>query len=445
MTYEYIIVGGGIGGLYTAYLLNKIFNKSNILVVEKQDHLGGRIDTIIDEETDTIIELGPSRIPNNQMNIQNLLKLLDLDSDLDFGKSSPAKFFINLGDVSYGSISTKSYYESVDRIISLDDKSELHKVITDLSEKIKDQEFCKLANSYSLYRLIEREYDTKTAELVKDQFGYTGDILYQNSLGALNMFKNEFKFDNRYNSLKHGLVQIVNKLYEYLTGVWVQFMFDTELIDIGKSKENYECFISNKQTKSILNCNEIVLAIPKESLILINYLRSLKESFDTVINKPLMRVYAFFPITKDENNNSKVWFDDLAGTLITNTLLRQIIPIDKSKGLIMIAYCDDEPADSLNELDKANNIIPEIMFHLNKLFPNKHIPLPTKIYRKYWSTGAHLWNPSVDIKKINDQMIKPLVNEDIFIVGEAYSVVHGWMEGALLTVHKFIKYKYESK
>lgn len=43
MIYDFIIVGAGISGLYTNYLLKKHNPKSNILILESSDRIGGRI------------------------------------------------------------------------------------------------------------------------------------------------------------------------------------------------------------------------------------------------------------------------------------------------------------------------------------------------------------------------------------------------------------------
>ena len=40
---DYVIIGGGISGLYTAYRLAQREHIGNITVVEKLDRLGGRL------------------------------------------------------------------------------------------------------------------------------------------------------------------------------------------------------------------------------------------------------------------------------------------------------------------------------------------------------------------------------------------------------------------
>jgi protoporphyrinogen oxidase len=44
MEYDYIIIGAGISGLYTAYLIKKHKN-SKILILEANNYIGGRMGT----------------------------------------------------------------------------------------------------------------------------------------------------------------------------------------------------------------------------------------------------------------------------------------------------------------------------------------------------------------------------------------------------------------
>jgi protoporphyrinogen oxidase len=44
--YDYIIIGGGLAGLYTAYKINQSEPKAKLLILERNRQMGGRIDTI---------------------------------------------------------------------------------------------------------------------------------------------------------------------------------------------------------------------------------------------------------------------------------------------------------------------------------------------------------------------------------------------------------------
>ena len=48
---------------------------------------------------------------------------------------------------------------------------------------------------------------------------------------------------------------------------------------------------------------------------------------------PLLRIYAKYP------KQNEVWFNNM-NTISTNSILRQIIPINYQTGLIMISYTD---------------------------------------------------------------------------------------------------------
>ena len=73
--YSIIIVGGGIAGLYTACKLqdNGI---TDILIIEKSDKLGGRIQTI--KYKKTIYEAGAARFSKYHIELIKLLKELNL-------------------------------------------------------------------------------------------------------------------------------------------------------------------------------------------------------------------------------------------------------------------------------------------------------------------------------------------------------------------------------
>ena len=74
MIYDYIIVGCGISGLYSDYLLNKDYK---LLVLEKNDYIGGRMKDI---------KLGAGIGQEKNKNVLNLLNLLKIPYTI--GKSN---------------------------------------------------------------------------------------------------------------------------------------------------------------------------------------------------------------------------------------------------------------------------------------------------------------------------------------------------------------------
>ena len=80
MIYDIIILGGGIAGLYTAYKLNKCSPHLKILLLEKENYLGGRVFTV--HQGDMNVEAGAGRFADNHLYLMELLKELKLTSKM---------------------------------------------------------------------------------------------------------------------------------------------------------------------------------------------------------------------------------------------------------------------------------------------------------------------------------------------------------------------------
>ncbi len=56
----------------------------------------------------------------------------------------------------------------------------------------------------------------------------------------------------------------------------------------------------------------------------------------------------------------------------------------------------------------------------------------------YWDCGVSIWKKGVDYKKLYKDMLQPIKNEKLYIIGENYSLDQAWMEGALDTSNKIL-------
>ena len=73
MIYDYIVLGGGISGLYCAYLLLKKSPKASVLVLEKYGAVGGRVHTYIDKHM--TVEAGAGRFNLSHSLLMDLLRV----------------------------------------------------------------------------------------------------------------------------------------------------------------------------------------------------------------------------------------------------------------------------------------------------------------------------------------------------------------------------------
>lgn len=412
---KYLVVGAGISGLYTAYSLYKEFKTNDILIIEKDNRIGGKIYSLNLEFGS--IEIGSGVILNNHSNTINLVHELGLQDKLLFSESlkSYAKLNFNEND---------GYYTST--IINLE-KTGFIDIVKDLKNKINNKEIdLDLVKSYSLFRLIERIYGIETANKMNDEFGYDGD-LRQNAINGIDMLINEVNTPIYF--MKGGMIQIIRKLKKFLEDKGINIYLNTKCIDIEKYGNKYKCILHNN---SDIETDNIILSIPKKSLCCINSLLPVREFLDSVFTKSLMRIYLIFPTSND------VWFENLNGIITTSTILRQIIPVDKKNGLLMI-YIADFAAESLYYLKKNNKLKYEVMFHLRRIFNDMNIPDPIKIISKYWDEATHLWKPTYDSEILSNKIIQPFFSEKIYIVGESFSNTQQWLNGALETVNSLMK------
>ena len=119
----------------------------------------------------------------------------------------------------------------------------------------------------------------------------------------------------------------------------------------------------------------------------------------------MLRIYATYPL----NSDSKPWFHDIEKQVTVNPL-RYVIPIDKSKGLIMISYTDGDDTNYWRRLE-GPALTTEIQKQTHLLFPEKTIPAPTYLMKHDWPSGCTYWLPGdYDVKQASKAALNPAPN-----------------------------------
>ena len=102
--YDYLIVGAGISGLYTAYKINQYYPNKKICIIEATSYIGGRLHTI--NYDGFTLDGGGARFNTKQYRVVSLVKELNLQSKLISisntikYKSVNPKYDINLESIS---------------------------------------------------------------------------------------------------------------------------------------------------------------------------------------------------------------------------------------------------------------------------------------------------------------------------------------------------------
>ena len=400
---KYLICGGGISGLYTALLLldKGLAKGSEIKIVEKSWRLGGRINTI--EKDSLKYEAGAGRFPDSHKLLLALIERYNL-KDKIWRLSDKKHCRIVLED----SIILPNM-EEVDQLMD-----KLVKLELDNSMRFK-----------TLAQLCNELFGLEQTQLLITSFGYDDEFYTRNAYDGLAAMKTDFRPEFHYNVLIGGLYQIIEGIKRELEKVGVSITLNLKLVDWnGKNAE----FVDFNGKKSKIEYEKLILALDKSALKQLPKLICHTENLlDSVEPGPLMRIYAKFPVNKE---TGFAWFHGLYKTT-TNLPIRMFIPINEEAGLCMISYSDRTTASEWQDLAILGDLEHFVMKYIRQMYPERTIPEPEWIEHYFWHNGCYYWIPYVDSEHNYSKIIQPFQN--IFICGESYSNVQGWIEGALKT------------
>ena len=418
MNYDYIIIGGGISGLYCAKrLVDQYKNMKKILLLDERSYYGGRLIT----NKQPHYEIGAARFNDNH---KLLIKLIEKYNLTKIELSSALDFISKINnEVTYYKDANETFQSIMTNIIKNSKKFNKKKLITMSTKQFID--------------II-----SQTPELSKkliNIFGYNSEFTKMNAYDSLRSFEHDF-ISKKFYVLQNGFSELCNNIVDENKKI-VDFKLHHNVVNIKKGDNIYEIsYINTKNNKKGTYVgNKIIIATKSEQLRQFNILKPIFPYLKCLYNAALLRIYAKYPLNKITN---KVWFYDLP-RITTNSFLRHIIPIDPTSGLIMISYTDGTDTnvfmeDKTRQILKKDEVIKKMIHdELKILFPNYNIPQPKYFKTHLWNVGAHHWKPKCDSKQIYNKIKNPLKN--IYIVGEAFSQKQAWVEGGLETIEHIIK------
>lgn len=424
--YDYVIIGGGISGLYCVdKLFEKYGNEKSILLLDERSYHGGRLLT----NKRPKFELGAARFNDNHVLLKKLLKKYN-------------KSYTKLGtqiDFIHDEHDRITYFNHAEEPF----KNYMMKIIK--KSKSFSESYLK---SVSLKDFIDKitgssELSSKLIHI----FGYDSEITQMNAFDSLESMENDFMASNFY-VLNQGFSSLCESISDALNkNKNIEMYKNSRVIDVkllqdktSASMYNIKYIHLTKDIKLNINSRNIIFAIKSKQITNFPLLKSIHRYTACIYDAPLLRVYAKYP--KQKSHNDKVWFHTLNRTT-TNNMLRQIIPIDKESGLIMISYTDGHDTKPFCDLKNGKLILKSdeelkkiISTQLDQLFPHCKISKPTYFKAYLWNIGAHHWKPGCDSEQIIQKARKPM--NGVYVIGEAFSRKQAWVEGALDSVEDII-------
>ncbi|WP_415327010.1 flavin monoamine oxidase family protein [Chryseobacterium sp. MMS23-Vi53] len=346
-------------------------------------------------------------------------------------------------------------------------------------------------NDLGFWNLLKDQVSQEGYEFLANAGGYYSNTINWNSAEAFPYMVGDFSADTKYKTIEEGYdsiaYAIANAYMEYDSEgatIWsenklITFRKDHPLLTTHK----YELTFLNLKTNTTwkVYANSIVLAMPRKSLELldqnnfffnVNENSKLNYNIRSVIMEPAFKILMGFPYP---------WWKELGidhGHSITDLPMRQCYYFGTDEqtdnSMLLGSYGDMETetfwkalsddkilfevkaakSASLKELHELDDVqatklmVDELMAQLRELHGDQiTIPEPYVTYFKDWTddpfgAGYHAWKAGYLVKDVMPYMRKPVSNEHIHIIGEAYSDQQGWVEGAFCEAEKMLEEHY---
>ncbi|NHN27064.1 FAD-dependent oxidoreductase [Flavobacterium jejuense] len=344
-------------------------------------------------------------------------------------------------------------------------------------------------NDLGFWNLIKDQVSQEGYVFLANAGGYYSNTINWNAAEAFPYMIGDFSDNPVYKTIKEGYDSIAYALANtYMDNngacIWSEnklLTFNNEHLHSDTHK--YELIFLNlkRNIEWKVYANSIILAMPRKSLELLNQNnfffnvnkhQKLNENIRSVIKEPSFKILMGF---------EKPWWKSLgidSGHSITDLPMRQCYYFGtdetNNNSMLLGSYGDMETetfwkalsdnevlfevknikSASLKELKKLDDVqasklmVNELMSQLRELHGDSVvIPEPYVTYFKDWTdnpfgAGYHAWKAGFSVKDVMPYMRKPLLGENIHIVGEAYSDQQGWVEGAFCEAEKMLEEHY---
>lgn len=433
MIFDYIIVGAGVAGLYTAYNLKKTHPNCTFLILEANNrkYIGGRIHQ--EKFADNLVTTGAGI--GRKKKDKYLIKLLD---EL---KVKYNEFKVKM-TYTFNPLDIKKIIKELQQIFETNKKSQI--TFKDFALPILGAEKYKTFLMSSGYT----DYENDGVEEVLYMYGFEDNLCCWTALSI------------PWNDFISKLVKNVG-ITNIKTNSFVTKIEDlnTRSASVDSSSPHISITVSNDNNGYKVNSNQLKYECRK--LIVATTITSLRKLFKNEIYneieaQPFFRVYA--TVSKKYIDIMK---EKVQGITIVSNELQKISPIDPDNGLYMIAYSDNKNAIKLKNYMKdsseAKSEYSEKIFNLNKIiykddkeYINNLIKNAlninelklNKIIGFYRENGTHYYKPLSKIYNNRIEFIKiaQRPSKNIFVIGEVVSENQGWTNSALSTYHKINKF-----
>ncbi len=386
--FDFIIIGGGIAGLYSAYLIKKNCKNARFIILEANQAVGGRMGDVDFEGKSVVTGAGIGRKRKDKI-LRELLEELRVPYH-EYQSSHNYSDDLNCN--------VKDVFQS------LKDRHPLYSIGKTFKEFALT---CMSPTQYELFVTCAGYTDYEKEDSYDTFYHYGFSDNYSNFIGLSIPWK-----------------KLLTALVKKIGGK--NIATSTQVEEIEMVSEIYHI----KTSKKTFCSHKIILATTIESLRhLLPY-----PIYKQICGQPFLRVYG-----KCSFGDIDIMKKVVNRYTIVQGPLQKMIPIEPDNGIYMIAYSDNECAKTLRPYLKNNKKNRTYFEGLIKDALNVDIHL-LSIMSVYWDIGTHYYRPLRKFDRREDFIKKAQRPEkNIRVVGEMVSLSQGWVEGALVSVKKVMK------
>ena len=229
MTYDSIIIGGGIGGLYLNYLLLKYKKAKNTILIEKSNYFGGRLfsyKTTVNRKK-YIMEAGGGRFNDNHKRYIALIKKYNLTDKII---KLPKKVSLYTKKQKWKNSDLSGYlpYHYMDHIF---------KGLT-LSQNMK---------KISFKEWLKKKIAPELFDFILDTYPYT-DIFKVNAFDAIALYKKDMNITNNFYIL-YGVWKVVHALVREIKKMGGALLLNTECLNFTEENNIFSVTTSRYRKK----------------------------------------------------------------------------------------------------------------------------------------------------------------------------------------------------
>lgn len=341
-------------------------------------------------------------------------------------------------------------------------------------------------NDLGFWNLIKDQVSEEGYSFVANAGGYYSNTINWNAAEAFPYMVGDFSADVTYKTIEEGYDSIAYALANQYMGIpGATIWSENKLLTFSKGHEQrdtyrYELTFLNIPSNQIWHAyaNHIILGMPRKSLELLDQQNFFFNSNENTVLDRNIRSVIMEPAFKILMGFREPWWKKLgidSGHSITDLPMRQCYYFGtdprNDNSMLLGSYGDMETetfwkalsddtvlfkvsaaaSASLVELkalerEQATQLmVNEIMNQLRELHGAEvEIPEPYVTYFRDWSddpfgAGYHAWKAGVAVWNVMPYMRKPDTDENIYVVGEAYSDQQGWVEGAFCEAEKMLE------